>query len=99
MGEKQNKSSSSVDVMDFPMDDSAPVAPLTPLQNSIASGDSENPEGGLFFADATLDLNEAHDIAETPEPRKIVMKASTDLPPVEIPSFPQNGEKQVDNIT
>ena len=24
--------------------------------------------GGLFFADATLDLDEAHDIAETPEP-------------------------------
>mmetsp|Transcript_20205 Transcript_20205/g.22580 ORF Transcript_20205/g.22580 Transcript_20205/m.22580 type:complete len:711 (-) Transcript_20205:201-2333(-) len=89
-------SSSSVDKMDFLMDDSAPV---TPLQNSIGSGGCDTPGGGLFFADAILDLNEAHDIAETPEPRKIVMKASTSLPTVELPSFPDNKQQKKDNIS
>lgn len=47
-------------MMDFPMDNSIP---LTPSDDKM--------DGSLFFADATLDLDEAHDIAETPEPRKI----------------------------
>ena len=33
-----------------------------------SSSQNHNSAGGLFFADATLDLDEAHDIAETPEP-------------------------------
>jgi hypothetical protein len=36
------------------------------LQNHGSHSSSDG--GGLFFADATLDLDEAHDIAETPEP-------------------------------
>ena len=47
------------------MDDSAPVTPGGVSATDAVGG------GGLFFADATLDLEEAHGIAETPEPRKL----------------------------
>lgn len=44
----------------------------TPLsskeQQDFHSQNISSTSGGLFFADATLDLDEAHDIAETPEP-------------------------------
>ena len=35
----------------------------------------------MFFADATLDLNEAHDIADTPEPCRAVLTEQTIVPP------------------
>jgi hypothetical protein len=76
--------SSSLEMMDFPMDDSLPITPVH--QEAIPNG--------LFFADAMLDMNEAHDIAETPEPRKIIVNSmaldsgiSTDFP-----SLPRIGE-------
>jgi hypothetical protein len=50
--------------------------------SSISVGDDESP----FFADITLDLAEAHDIAETPEPRKFVSEFSMEntlkMPPI-----------------
>lgn len=64
------QTSASLEMMEFPMDDSAPVTP----QHSSSALISVS--GGLFFADATLDLDEAHDIAETPEPRKLMMSTS-----------------------
>ena len=79
-----NHASTSLEMMDFPMDDSLPITPHQ-YEGSIA--------GGLFFADATLDLDEAHDIAETPEPRKLVMTAATvpqALVPVEMPTLLPN---------
>ncbi|CAB9504226.1 Plasma-membrane choline transporter [Seminavis robusta] len=45
------------------------------LQGSQSNHSSSS--GGLFFADATLDLDEAHDIAETPEPPKRFLKVDT----------------------
>ena len=74
----------SMEMMDFPMDQSAPVTPQKPDQDSAIGSDS------LFFADATLDLNEAHDIAETPEPQKMVISAegaAKNLPTVEMPTL------------
>ena len=66
-------------MVDFPMDDSAPMTP----QTSADAG-----EDSLFFADATLDLNEAHDIAETPEPKKIPSSvAAVAGDAVSMPSF------------
>jgi hypothetical protein len=43
---------------------------LTQQQHELQDHGSHSSSdgGGLFFADATLDLDEAHDIAETPEP-------------------------------
>lgn len=82
----KNHASASLEMMDFPMDDSLPITPQQ-FDDSIA--------GGLFFADATLDLDEAHDIAETPEPRKLVMTAATvpqALAPVEMPTLAPNNQ-------
>ena len=57
-------------------------------QRSSMRGEEESP----FFADITLDLAEAHDIAETPEPRKFVvddtMRAARQMP--QIPPFNAN---------
>ena len=39
------------------------------MQQGSDHGDDESP----FFADMTLDLAEAHDIAETPQPRKLIL--------------------------
>jgi hypothetical protein len=78
--------SSSLEMMDFPMDDSLPVTPIHHDEDTISKD--------LFFADAMLDLNEAHDIAETPEPRKIIvesMKISSGISS-DIPSMPRIGE-------
>lgn len=82
-GTPRAERSSSVAMMEFPMDDSVPL-PVTPQNNHSSA------TGGLFFADATLDLDEAHDIAETPEPQKLVMTASAApaaIPSVEIPTL------------
>lgn len=43
----------------------------TPTEMSVSSA--------LFFADATLDLSEAHDMAETPEPQRLPMEAAARL--------------------
>lgn len=42
-------------------------------EHSPSSTPSNSMSGGLFFADATLDLSEAHDFAETPEPCRMVL--------------------------
>lgn len=89
--QQEEPTNASVDVMDFPMDDSAPLTPQD--KGGSTPPDSSNAgEGDLFFADAMLDLNEAHDIAETPEPKKLIMSSSTSLPNVEMPQ----SENQVD---
>jgi hypothetical protein len=89
-GEEQppKASSSSLEMMDFPMDDSTPVTQQHHHHSSSISG-------GLFFADATLDLDEAHDIAETPEPMKLVMntsKVQSSSIPMELPILASNTE-------
>ena len=54
------------EVMEFPMEADAPIVLLTPTHNH-----SSHQKGGLFFADALLDLDEAQDFAETPKPPKL----------------------------
>lgn len=88
--------SASLEMMDFPMDDSVPITPHQFQHNndahaSVVRSGSASVSGSLFFADAMLDLDEAHDIAETPEPRKLVMNAAAatvapSLPAVDKPT-------------
>jgi hypothetical protein len=49
--------------------------------DSPANTSTASPGDGLFFADATLDLEEAHDFAETPEPSRAVLTEQTIVPP------------------
>lgn len=99
--------SSSLEMMDFPMDDSVPITPhQSQHEDSVATSTgsvsgltsaSASVSGGLFFADAMLDLDEAHDIAETPEPRKLVMTVTTtavapNLPPADMSTMSQTSQ-------
>lgn len=54
-----------------------------------------------FFADATLDLDEAHDIAETPEatPRVVARLAFDQQPHLCVPELPEHDDKQYDTTT
>ena len=61
------------EVMEFPMEADAPIVLLTPTHNH-----SSQQKGGLFFADALLDLEEAQDLAETPKPPKLVMESPSE---------------------
>ena len=61
------------EVMEFPMEADAPIVLLTPTHNH-----SSHQKGGLFFADALLDLDEAQDFAETPKPPKLVMESPSE---------------------
>lgn len=61
----------------------------TSLDNLQTSDDHSSPSstpgnhssGMLFFADATLDLSEAHDMAETPEPCRMILSEQAVVTP------------------
>ena len=63
--------------------------------SSPASTPGNNHVSTLFFADATLDLSEAHDMAETPEPQRVILgeaaivKPSAGLSCMEMPTLAQ----------
>lgn len=61
----------SMNDMEFPMEDAAPLQMDTPTYSHDAQ------HGGLFFADALLDLEEAQGLAETPQPPKLVMEMAS----------------------
>lgn len=109
---EQNRfhASTPLAMMDFPMDDSVPITPhQSQHEDSVATSTgstsgltsaSASVSGGLFFADAMLDLEEAHDIAETPEPRKLVMTVTTaavapNFPPANLSTMLQTNQQNI----
>ena len=63
------------------LEDSAAPLDFTTTMNEDHSSSPSLGDSGLFFADATLDLSEAHDIADTPEPCRVVLTEKSIVTP------------------